>query len=39
MDQGMDSIDVAEDRDKCQALLNTAMNFRVLYNEGNFWAR
>jgi hypothetical protein len=26
---GMDWIDVAEDRDQCRALVNTAMNLRV----------
>jgi hypothetical protein len=26
---GMDWIDLAQDRDKCRALMNTIMNFRV----------
>jgi hypothetical protein len=26
---GMDWIDLAQDRDQCRALVNTAMNFRV----------
>jgi hypothetical protein len=33
---GMDWIDLAQDRDQCRALVNTAMNLRVPYNSGNF---
>jgi hypothetical protein len=33
---GMDRIDLAEDRDKWRALVNTVMNLRVLQNAGKF---
>jgi hypothetical protein len=33
---GMDWIDVAQDRDQWTALVNTVMNFRVPKNAGNF---
>jgi hypothetical protein len=33
---GMDWIDLAQDRDKLQALVNMIMNLRVPYNAGNF---
>jgi hypothetical protein len=32
----IDWIHVAEDRDQWWALENTALNFQVLYNAGNF---
>jgi len=32
----VDWIDLAEDRDKLRALVNTVMKFRVPQNEGNF---
>jgi hypothetical protein len=31
----MDRIDLPQDRDRWQALMNTAMKFRVPINEGN----
>ena len=34
--EGMDWIDVAEDRDRWRAVLNAVMNLRVPYNAGNF---
>jgi hypothetical protein len=33
---GMDWIDLAQDRDQWRALLNTVMNLRVPYNVGKF---
>jgi hypothetical protein len=33
---GMDSINLAEDRDQWRALVNTVMNLRVPYNAGKF---
>jgi hypothetical protein len=33
---GMDWIDLAEDRDQWRALVNTVMNLRVHLNAGNF---
>jgi uncharacterized protein YjcR len=33
---GMDWIDVAQDRDQWRALVNTVMNLRVPFNVGNF---
>ena len=32
----MDWIDLAQERDKCQALMNTVMNLWVPQNAGNF---
>jgi hypothetical protein len=29
---------LAQDRDKWQAVINTAMSFRVPYNGGDFWS-
>jgi hypothetical protein len=34
--EGMNWIDLAQDRDRWQALLNTVMNLQVPYNVGNF---
>jgi hypothetical protein len=34
--EGMDWIDVAQDRDRWQALVNAVMNLQVPYNAGNF---
>jgi hypothetical protein len=34
---GMDWIDLGRDRDQCRGLVNTVMNFRVLYMLGNSW--
>jgi len=34
--ESMDWIDVAQDRDRWQALVNAAVNLRVPYNVGNF---
>ena len=36
---GMDWIDLAQDRDRCGALVNAVMNLRVSYNVGNFLTR
>jgi hypothetical protein len=33
---GMDWINLAQDRDRWRALMNTIMNLRVLYNVGKF---
>jgi hypothetical protein len=33
---GMDWIDLAQDREQRRALVNTAMNFRISYNAGKF---
>jgi hypothetical protein len=33
---GMDWIDLAQDRDQWSALVNTVMNLRVPYNAGKF---
>jgi hypothetical protein len=33
---GMDWIDLAQERDKCQALVNTVMNLWFSQNAGNF---
>jgi hypothetical protein len=33
---GVDWIDLAQDRDQLRALVNTVMNFRVSYNAGKF---
>ena len=34
--EGMNWIDLTQNRDRWQALLNAVMNRRVLYNVGNF---
>jgi hypothetical protein len=33
--EGMDWIDLAQDKDRWWALVNAVMNLRVLYNVGN----
>jgi hypothetical protein len=35
---GIDWIDVAQDRDRCLALVNAVKNFRFPQNEGNFFS-
>jgi len=34
--EGMDWIELAQDRDRLQALVNAVMNLRIPYNAGNF---
>jgi hypothetical protein len=34
--EGIDWIDLAQDRDRWRALVNAIMNLQVLYNVGNF---
>ena len=38
-DEGMDWIDMAQDRDRWQALVNTVMNLQVPQTAGNFLIR
>jgi hypothetical protein len=35
-DQGMDWIDMVDDRERCRDLVSAVMNFRVAYDERNF---
>jgi len=35
---GMDWINLAQDRDKCQALVNAVLNLQVPQSVGNFFA-
>ena len=35
-DGDVDCIDMAQDRDRCRALVNAVMNFRIPLNVGNF---
>ena len=35
--RGMDWIDVAQDRDRCRALVDAVMNLRVPQNAGDFF--
>jgi hypothetical protein len=37
--EGMDWINLAQDRDRCRAVVNTVMNLRVPNKSGNFLAR
>ena len=34
---GMDWIDLAQDRDRWQAIVNVVMKLQVPYSAGNFW--
>jgi hypothetical protein len=38
LSDGMDWIDLAQDRDQWRALMNTEMNLRILYISGMFWS-